>query len=90
MSYHEQNCYESTNDGFHRLNDLNIASRVFILEPQWNPSIEEQAIGRISRLGQEKTVSVIRYVMQKSIEEVAYPVLNPGFVTTHYRPHANK
>ncbi|KAK4159590.1 SNF2 family N-terminal domain-containing protein [Cladorrhinum sp. PSN259] len=52
------------------LNDLNVANRVHILEPQWNPSVESQAIGRVSRLGQTKKVTVIRYVMQKSIEEL--------------------
>ncbi|KAK3988673.1 SNF2 family N-terminal domain-containing protein [Cladorrhinum sp. PSN332] len=52
------------------LNDLNVASRVHILEPQWNPSVESQAIGRVSRLGQTKKVTVVRYVMQKSIEEL--------------------
>ncbi|KAK3321503.1 SNF2 family N-terminal domain-containing protein [Cercophora scortea] len=51
------------------LNNLSIASRVHILEPQWNPSVEDQAIGRIFRMGQTKKVSVIRYVMTKTIEE---------------------
>ncbi|KAJ5415722.1 helicase [Penicillium sp. CMV-2018d] len=37
---------------------LNLASatRVHILEPQWNPMIEQQAIGRALRLGQTKKV----------------------------------
>ncbi|KAK4676348.1 hypothetical protein QC764_510532 [Podospora pseudoanserina] len=51
------------------LNDLNVARRVHILEPQWNPSVENQAIGRVSRLGQTREVTVILYVMKKSIEE---------------------
>ncbi|KAH7329591.1 SNF2 family N-terminal domain-containing protein [Stachybotrys elegans] len=51
------------------LNDLSVASRVHILEPQWNPSTESQAIGRVFRLGQEKRICVIRYIMEKSIEE---------------------
>ncbi|KAK0654180.1 SNF2 family N-terminal domain-containing protein [Cercophora samala] len=51
------------------LNDLNVARRVHILEPQWNPSVENQAIGRVSRYGQTREVTVIRYVMKKSIEE---------------------
>ncbi|KAK0716577.1 SNF2 family N-terminal domain-containing protein [Apiosordaria backusii] len=51
------------------LNDLNVARRVHILEPQWNPSVENQAIGRVSRFGQTREVTVIRYVMKKSIEE---------------------
>ncbi|KAK4665180.1 uncharacterized protein QC763_510532 [Podospora pseudopauciseta] len=53
------------------LNDLNVARRVHILEPQWNPSVENQAIGRVSRLSQTREVTVILYVMKKSIEEVS-------------------
>ncbi|KAI0904683.1 hypothetical protein F4823DRAFT_633777 [Ustulina deusta] len=51
------------------LNNLSVASRVHILEPQWNPSVEDQAIGRVVRLGQSKKVCVIRYIMEKTIEE---------------------
>ncbi|GIZ44204.1 hypothetical protein CKM354_000740800 [Cercospora kikuchii] len=47
---------------------INVASRVHILEPQWNPSVEEQAIGRVVRLGQEKPITVIRYIVNESIE----------------------
>ncbi|KAI0861631.1 hypothetical protein F4860DRAFT_524233 [Xylaria cubensis] len=51
------------------LNNLSVACRVHILEPQWNPSIEEQAIGRVARLGQSKRVTVIRYIVENTIEE---------------------
>ncbi|CAG9945357.1 unnamed protein product [Clonostachys rosea f. rosea IK726] len=51
------------------LNDLSIASRVHFLEPQWNPSIESQAIGRVLRLGQEKEVCIVRYIVEGSIEQ---------------------
>jgi SWI/SNF-related matrix-associated actin-dependent regulator of chromatin subfamily A3 len=54
-----------------RLN-LAIASRIHIVEPQWNPSMESQAIGRALRLGQEKQVTIIRYIMQDTVEEVVY------------------
>ena len=57
---------------FYRLNNLSIASRVHILEPQWNPSVEDQAIGRVLRLGQDKKVCVIRYVMKTTIEEASW------------------
>ncbi|KAH7163351.1 SNF2 family N-terminal domain-containing protein, partial [Dactylonectria estremocensis] len=53
------------------LNDLSVASRVHLLEPQWNPSVERQAIGRVIRLGQEREVKIIRYIMCGSIEEVS-------------------
>lgn len=52
------------------LNDLSVASRVHFLEPQWNPSIESQAVGRVLRLGQEKKCYIVRYVMKGSIEKV--------------------
>ena len=57
-----------------RINNLSVASRVHIIEPQWNPSVEDQAIGRVLRLGQEKKVCVIRYVMSRTIEEVSQKI----------------
>ncbi|KAJ5381133.1 uncharacterized protein N7496_003561 [Penicillium cataractarum] len=36
--------------------NLTSATRVHILEPQWNPMVEQQAIGRALRLGQTKKV----------------------------------
>lgn len=50
------------------LNNLCVTNRVHILEPQWNPSVEHQAIGRVVRLGQTKPVQVIRYTMRKTVE----------------------
>ncbi|KAK5401900.1 hypothetical protein LTR06_010818 [Exophiala xenobiotica] len=50
------------------LNNLSVANRIHILEPQWNPSIESQAIGRVLRLGQTKTVSVVRYIVKDTVE----------------------
>jgi len=41
-----------------------------MLEPQWNPSTEEQAMARIHRIGQTQAVTTIRYVMEDSLEEV--------------------
>ena len=60
----------------YRLNNLSVASRIYLLEPQWNPSVERQAIGRILRLGQKKEVKIIRFIMSRSIEEVC-PQHNP-------------
>ncbi|KAH7386875.1 SNF2 family N-terminal domain-containing protein [Phaeosphaeria sp. MPI-PUGE-AT-0046c] len=48
--------------------NLATANRVFLVEPQWNPSVENQAIARALRLGQESAVLVIRYVVDQSIE----------------------
>ncbi|KAK4653943.1 hypothetical protein QC762_510532 [Podospora pseudocomata] len=65
------------------LNDLNMARRVQILEQQWNPSVENQAIGRVSRFGQTREMTVIRYVMKKSIEEQP-PTSQPSFLPTDF------
>lgn len=40
------------------------------MEPQWNPSVESQAIGRALRWGQGKKIYVIRYVMEGTVEKV--------------------
>lgn len=41
------------------------------MEPQWNPSVELQAIGRTMRIGQERKVTVTRYVVNQSVEKVS-------------------
>ncbi|CAI7648686.1 unnamed protein product [Penicillium viridicatum] len=50
--------------------NLTTSSRIYLLEPQWNPSIEAQAIGRALRLGQVSNVTIVRYIMEGTIEEV--------------------
>jgi SNF2 family DNA or RNA helicase len=50
--------------------NLTAATRIHILEPQWNPAVEQQAIGRSIRIGQEKNTTVIRYVVKNTVEEV--------------------
>lgn len=52
-----------------RLN-LTCANRVFIIELQWNPAVENQAIARAIRLGQEEIVHVTRYMVKNTVEEV--------------------
>lgn len=60
------------NECANKANSLNltIATQVHILEPQWNPSIESQAIGRALRLTQKNVVTVTRYITENTIEEV--------------------
>jgi SNF2 family DNA or RNA helicase len=48
---------------------LTSANHVFICEPQMNPAVEAQAIGRSHRMGQEKQVTVHRFYTQNTIEE---------------------
>lgn len=49
--------------------NLTAASRVHLLDPWWNPSVEEQAMDRVHRLGQTRAVHIYRYTVQDSIEE---------------------
>lgn len=48
---------------------LTAASRVYLMEPCLDPAVEVQAAGRIHRLGQTKSVQVIRYAFRNSPEE---------------------
>ena len=51
------------NSGSEGLNLQENYSEVYFVSPHWNPSIEDQAIGRCYRLGQKKPVSVFRFEM---------------------------
>ncbi|KAH7012301.1 SNF2 family N-terminal domain-containing protein [Microdochium trichocladiopsis] len=48
---------------------LTAASRAYLLEPHWNPTLEDQALARVHRLGQERPVTTIRLYMRNSFEE---------------------
>ncbi|EEU43728.1 uncharacterized protein NECHADRAFT_106263 [Fusarium vanettenii 77-13-4] len=48
---------------------LTKANVVHIVEPQWNPAIEEQAITRVVRMGQTRPVTVFKYIMNESVEQ---------------------
>ncbi|SCU92579.1 LAFA_0F11518g1_1 [Lachancea sp. 'fantastica'] len=49
--------------------NLTCASRAFMMDPWWSPSLEDQAIDRIHRIGQRNDVKVVRFIMEHSIEE---------------------
>ncbi|KAI9715837.1 MAG: hypothetical protein M1828_000578 [Chrysothrix sp. TS-e1954] len=49
--------------------NLTAASRVYVMEPQYNPAAESQAIERVHRLGQTRDVYIYRFIMSDSIEE---------------------
>ncbi|KAJ2805140.1 hypothetical protein H4R21_001371 [Coemansia helicoidea] len=45
------------------------ATHVFLMDAFWNPSVEQQAIDRIHRIGQQHPITVTRYFIRDSIEE---------------------
>ncbi|KAJ2994654.1 hypothetical protein HDV02_001393 [Globomyces sp. JEL0801] len=49
--------------------NLTVASRIILLDLWWNPSIEDQAIGRVYRMGQKNEVIVTRLVIEDTIEQ---------------------
>lgn len=49
--------------------NLTAADYVFILDPWWNPSTEQQAIARAHRIGQDKHVIAIKFITKDTIEE---------------------
>ncbi|KEP67580.1 UNVERIFIED_CONTAM: SWI2/SNF2-containing protein RAD16 [Hammondia hammondi] len=50
--------------------NLQIASRIFLMDPWWNPAAEMQAIQRAHRIGQRhKEVIAVRFIAEKTIEE---------------------
>lgn len=49
--------------------NLTAADYVIILDPWWNPAVEDQAADRAHRMGQERPVTVYRLIMKNTIEE---------------------
>ncbi|MEM1157553.1 MAG: DEAD/DEAH box helicase [Verrucomicrobiota bacterium] len=49
--------------------NLTEASYVVMMDPWWNPAVENQAIDRAHRIGQKKTVIAYRMLAQNSLEE---------------------
>jgi SNF2 family DNA or RNA helicase len=49
--------------------NLTTASKVYMMEPQFNPQAEAQAVDRVHRLGQKREVTIHRYIMRGSFEE---------------------
>ena len=49
--------------------NLTAANRVVILEPFWNPFVEEQAIDRVHRLNQTRDVKVYKMTIRDTVEE---------------------
>lgn len=52
--------------------NLTGADIVIHFDPWWNPAVEQQATDRAHRIGQEKTVQVIKLIAKDTIEEKIY------------------
>jgi SNF2 family DNA or RNA helicase len=49
--------------------NLTQADYVYLVDPWWNPAVENQAIDRLYRIGQEKHVMAIRLICPGTLEE---------------------
>ncbi|MFW5831853.1 MAG: SNF2-related protein, partial [Prolixibacteraceae bacterium] len=49
--------------------NLTAADYVFIVDPWWNPAVENQAIDRCHRIGQDKKVFAYRMICKNTVEE---------------------
>ena len=49
--------------------NLTQADYVFIIDPWWNPAVEQQAIDRSHRIGQTKTVFTYKFITKDTVEE---------------------
>ncbi len=49
--------------------NLTEADYVYLIDPWWNPAVENQAIDRCYRIGQEKNVIAVRLICPDTVEE---------------------
>ncbi|MEL6345600.1 MAG: DEAD/DEAH box helicase, partial [Myxococcota bacterium] len=49
--------------------NLTAADHVFLVDPWWNPAVEDQAADRAHRIGQDQPVMVYRLVAEDTVEE---------------------
>ncbi len=49
--------------------NLQFSSYVFLFDRWWNPAVEDQAINRAHRIGQENPVTVTKFISKDTIEE---------------------
>jgi len=60
--------------------NLTAADHVFLLDPWWNPAVEQQAADRAHRIGQDRPVAVHRLIARGTVEE--------GILRLHARKRA--
>ena len=49
--------------------NLTAADLVYLVDPWWNPAVEQQAIDRIYRIGQKKNVTAVRLISPNTVED---------------------
>ena len=49
--------------------NLTEADYVYLIDPWWNPAVENQAIDRSYRIGQKKNVVAVRLICPDTVEE---------------------
>ena len=49
--------------------NLTAADYVIILDPRWNPAVENQAADRAHRIGQSRPVTIYRLIARATVEE---------------------
>ena len=57
--------------------NVTCANHVILLDPWWNPFVEDQAVGRCHRLGQTREVHTYRMLSQGTFEEYMCRVIQP-------------
>lgn len=62
--------------GCEGLNLQKYFSEIYFVSPHWNPAVEDQAIARCHRIGQEKEVNVFRFEMD-GFEQMPDQLLKP-------------
>ena len=48
---------------------LTAANHAFILDPAWNPALEDQAVARINRIGQKRPTTIWRLRVEGTVED---------------------
>uniref|UniRef100_A0A8D0DXH8 Helicase like transcription factor n=1 Tax=Salvator merianae TaxID=96440 RepID=A0A8D0DXH8_SALMN len=56
--------------------NLTAASRVFLMDPAWNPAAEDQCFDRCHRLGQKQDVIITKFIVKNSVEENMLKIQN--------------
>jgi SNF2 family DNA or RNA helicase len=49
--------------------NLQFSSYVFLFDRWWNPAVEDQAINRAHRIGQQNPVIVTKFISKNTVEE---------------------